>query len=130
VVATTRLAVFDVFDDLPEAELEQLAAVMKETAVEAGTCVITDGDFGYSLYCIEDGVAEVVVDGVPSPPLVRGDTFGEIGLLVTGRRTATVNARTELRLLSLFEHDFQTIRSGVPEAERALRRLGGERLSS
>jgi hypothetical protein len=33
-----------------------------------------------------------------------------------------------MRLLSLFDHDFQVIRSRVPETERALRRLGGERL--
>ena len=59
-----------------------------------------------------------------------GDTFGEIALLVTGRRTASVVARTEMRLLSLFDQDFQRIRPRVPELERALRRLGGERLRS
>jgi len=40
-----------------------------------------------------------------------------------------VVARTPMRLLSLFDSDFQRVRSRVPELERSLRRLGGERLA-
>ena len=123
-----RLAAFDVFAELPPTELDALAAVMQETSVAAGETVVTHGEFGYTLYCIEDGEADVTVDGAePVPPLGPGQTFGEIGLLVTGRRTATVVARTPLRLLSLFDHEFQSIRRDVPELEHALRLLGGER---
>ena len=110
---------------------ELLAGAMSEVEVDAGASVITHGDFGYVLYAIEEGEADVIVDGSGSSHVLGpGDTFGEIALLVTGRRTASVVARTDMRLLSLFDHDFQVIRSRVPEAERALRRLGGERLST
>jgi CRP-like cAMP-binding protein len=56
-----------------------------------------------------------------------GDTFGEIGLVLTGQRTATVVARTPMRLLSLSGQDFDRIRARVPELEHSLRRLGRER---
>jgi CRP-like cAMP-binding protein len=46
---------------------------------------------------------------------------------LTGERTATVVARTPLRLLSLSDQDFQRIRPRVPELERSLRSLGVER---
>jgi CRP-like cAMP-binding protein len=56
-----------------------------------------------------------------------GDAFGEIALLLTGQRTATVVARTQMRLLSLSGLDFERIRERVPGVERALRRLALER---
>ena len=59
--------------------------------------------------------------------LGRGDSFGEIALLLTGQRTATVLARTPMRLLLLSGHDFERIRARVPELEGSLRRLGLER---
>jgi CRP-like cAMP-binding protein len=64
--------------------------------------------------------------GETTETLGAGDTFGEIGLLLTGQRTATVVARTPLQLLSLSGRDFERIRPRVPELERALRRLGLE----
>jgi CRP-like cAMP-binding protein len=62
-----------------------------------------------------------------SKTLGSGDMFGEIGLLLTGQRTATVVARTPMRLMSLSGPDFDRIRGRVPEVERTLRRLGLER---
>jgi CRP-like cAMP-binding protein len=56
-----------------------------------------------------------------------GDAFGEIALMLTGQRTATVVARTPMRLLSLSGQDFDRIRARVPELEGSLRRLGLER---
>jgi CRP-like cAMP-binding protein len=129
-VEESRIRAFTVFTDLPDDELALLAAAMGAVEVEAGAEIVTHGDFGYVLYSIEEGEADVSVDGAEaSQTLGPGDTFGEIALLVTGRRTATVVARTPMRLLSLFEQDFQRLRSQAPELERALRRLGGARLA-
>ena len=99
---------------------------MSEVEVEAGATVIMIDDYGTAIYFIEQGTADVLTDGGETA-LGAGDTFGEIGLLLTGERTATVVARTPLRLLSLSGQDFDRIRARVPEVERALRRLGIER---
>ncbi len=65
--------------------------------------------------------------GEASQALGPGDTFGEIALLLTGQRTASVVARTPMRLLSLSGQDFEGIRARVPELESSLRQLGVER---
>jgi CRP-like cAMP-binding protein len=128
VVDTSRIAAFPIFADLPAAELDELAAAMSEAEIEAGAKVITDDDYGTAVYFIEQGEADVLTDdGEASRALGPGDTFGEIGLLLTGQRTATVVARTPLRLLSLSGQDFDSIRARVPELERSLRRLSVER---
>lgn len=101
---------------------------MSEVEVEAGAKVITVDDYGTAIYFIEQGEADVLTEGgKATQTLGPGDTLGEIALLLTGERTATVVARTPMRLLSLSGQDFERIRPRVPELERLLRRLGLER---
>jgi CRP-like cAMP-binding protein len=127
-VDQSRIAAFSVFAELPTAELEQLANALSSVEVDAGAAVVTVDDYGSAVYFIEEGGAEVSTEtGAEGEPLGPGDSFGEIALLLTGQRTATVVARSPLRLLSLSGQDFERIRERVPETEAALRRLGLER---
>jgi CRP/FNR family transcriptional regulator, cyclic AMP receptor protein len=130
VVDTSRIAAFLDFADLPANELNELAGAMNEVEIEAGANVVTLDDYGTAVYFIEQGKADVLGDGgEATEALGPGDTFGEIGLLLTGQRTATVVARTPMRLLSLSGPDFERIRPRVPDVERSLRRLGLDRAS-
>ena len=124
VMDAKRIAAFPAFASLPPDELNEFAGAIREAEVEAGATVIRVDDYGTAIYLIEAGTAEVLNDaGDAIQALGPGDTFGEIALLLTGQRTATVVARTPLRLLSLSGQDFDEIRPHVPEVERALRRL-------
>jgi CRP-like cAMP-binding protein len=119
-----RIAVFPDFASLPHEELHELAVAMTEVEVQSGATVIHVDDYGSAVYLIEDGTADVLNDdGDAIEALGPGDTFGEIGLLLTTQRTATVVARTSMRLLSLSGQDFDEIRARVPEVERSLRYL-------
>ena len=125
---TSRVAAFSVLADLPAAELDELAGAMSEVEFDAGVPVVTLDDYGTAIYFVEHGEADVMTEtGEVAEALGAGDTFGEIALLLTGQRTATVVARTPMRLLSLSGHDFERIRERVPELERLLRSLGLER---
>ena len=125
---SSRIAAFLVFADLPAAELDELAAAMSEVDIEAGAKVITLDDYGTAIYFIEQGEADVLIaGGEATQALGPGDTFGEIALILTGQRTATVVARTPMRLLSLAGQDFDRIRARVPELEHSLSRIGLER---
>jgi CRP-like cAMP-binding protein len=127
-VDTSRIAAFQELADLPAPELDELAAVMAEVDVRAADTILTLDDYGTSVYFIEEGAAQVLDDhGEEVETLGPGDTFGEIALLLTGQRTATVVARTPMRLLSLSGQDFERIRARVPKLEDSLRRLGVER---
>ena len=122
---TSRIAAFRVFADLPQDELQELAGAVREVGYDAGFPVIAEGDYGTAVYFIEYGEVDVTADGQEGGrTLGRGEAFGEIGLLLTGERTATVTARTPVRLLVLSGQDFERIRPRVPELEQALRRVG------
>jgi CRP-like cAMP-binding protein len=127
-VDTSRIAAVPAFADVPASELDELAGAIGEVEVESGARIITADDYGTAVYFVEQGNADVLNDdGEATELLGPGDAFGEIGLLLTGQRTATVVARTPMRLLSLSGQQFERIRSRVPEVEAALRRLGLER---
>jgi CRP-like cAMP-binding protein len=127
-VDPSRIAAFPLFAELPAAERDAIADAMTEMGFEAGARVVTLDDYGTAIYFIEEGEADVLAEGdEAAQALGPGDTFGEIALLLTGQRTATVVARTPLRLLSLSGQDFEGIRARVPELERSLRRFGLER---
>jgi CRP-like cAMP-binding protein len=124
---SSRLAAFPLLAELPAAELDELAAVVREVQVDAGASVVARDEYGTAVYFLEDGEAEVLSEGGESRAIGPGETFGEISLLLTGERTATVVARTPMRLLALSDQDFQRIRDRVPELESSLHRLGVER---
>jgi CRP-like cAMP-binding protein len=125
---TQRIAAVPAFADLPPEELDEFADAMREVEFEAGDTVIRADDYGTAIYLIEAGNADVLNDaGDAIKALAPGDTLGEIGLFLTGQRTATVVARTPMRVLSLSGQDFDRIRPRVPEVERALRRLALDR---
>jgi Cyclic nucleotide-binding domain len=94
--------------------LEQLARGLDPAEVAAGAVVFEQGDVGDRFYVVEEGVAEVIGDGAIIATLGPGDAFGEIALLRRVPRTATVRARTRLRLQTLTGARFLTVVTGSP----------------
>jgi hypothetical protein len=104
---------------LPEATIEQLAARMGDTRVQAGTSVFEQGEPGDEFYVIEQGEAEVFRDGQSIRLLDPGEGFGEIALIRECPRTATVRARTPLALRTLSHAAFVTAVAGYTPSARA-----------
>jgi hypothetical protein len=94
--------------------LEQLARGLDPAQVAAGAVVFQQGDVGDRFYVVEDGVAEVIGDGGLITTLGPGDAFGEIALLRRVPRTATIRARTPLRLETLTAAHFLEVVTGSP----------------
>ena len=64
----TSLEGVPLFEGLAGAELDALAARLRERWVEAGTEVIRQGDQGTELLVITAGSLEIRIDGRPVPP--------------------------------------------------------------
>lgn len=99
------------FRNLPPARIDQLAARLERTLVEAGQVLIREGEEGDYYYLIERGTAEVAraAPGGGRSPLAmlgRGGAFGEEALASGARRNATVTMKTDGVLWRLAKQDF------------------------
>jgi CRP-like cAMP-binding protein len=121
VVEHSRLVDIPLFAGLAEAELATIAAAASEVEVAEGQMVATEGDFGHALYAIESGTAEVRSEGALLRTLGPGDPFGEIAVISSGRRTASVVATSPMRLIALFKRDVWALERQAPELAKRLR---------
>ena len=129
-VDVSRLDAVPAFAGLSAEERARIATEANELALPAGAVLAPQGDYGYTFFVIEDGTADVTDGDAKLAELGPGDFFGEIGLLITERRTATVTATSPIRVLTLFDRDFRRVCADVPAFERVLREAMAERLGA
>jgi CRP-like cAMP-binding protein len=118
-----RLTAIPLFAALSAEELSALASVAGEREVEQGAKLTTEGDFGHCVYAIEEGTADVSCDGQTIGTVGRGDVVGEVAVLASGRRSATVVATTPMKVLTFFKPDVWRLERQAPQAAERLREL-------
>jgi cAMP-dependent protein kinase regulator len=121
------IALFAAFDDL---QCTHVASACEELEVDEGTTLTEEGDFGYAMFAVTSGIAEVTKDGRLIRELGPGDVFGEIAVLYGGVRTATVVAKTPMRLVMLFNRELWRLDRDVPEVANLLRLTVTDRLAT
>src|ERR671919_2136454 len=124
------LETIPLFAGLTLDQRERIAGVCQEIEIEAGATLLREGDFGYAMFAILDGTADVLKDGAVIRTLQPGDVFGEIAVLAGERRTATVSARTPMRLVTVLNRDVWAMEEDAPEVGAALRASLAEHLAA
>jgi len=117
----TRLQGVGFFSSLSKKELATIAQWTDEVSVREGHELATQGHFAHEFFLIEEGSAEVTKDGERIAELGPGEFFGEIGLLETDRRTASVVATTPMELIVMFEREFRQMERELPSVATRVR---------
>ena len=120
-INSDRLVSLDFFNVFPEQERTVIAEWAEEVDVASGETLVKEGEFAYQFFVIEHGQAEVSANGERIGELGPGDFFGEVGLMLTGVRTATVTAVSPMTLITLFDQNFRTCEQRYPEIAQRLR---------
>jgi CRP/FNR family transcriptional regulator, cyclic AMP receptor protein len=126
----SRLAAIPLFSGLDAADLATIAATTCECGAPAGQTLAAEGDFGFAVYAIETGTADVVMEGDVVRTLGPGDVFGEVAVLAAGRRTASVVATSPVEMIALLNRDVWALERRAPAVAARLRELLRERLDT
>jgi CRP-like cAMP-binding protein len=117
------------FSGCSEQELSEIDALSDEVSVPAGRTLIRQGDIGREFIVVLSGEAIVTRDGEEIARLGPGSYFGELALLASTVRNASVTAATDLEVSVIDRRGFQTLLEDSPGLTRTLlmstaRRLG------
>jgi NTE family protein len=116
---------------LSDALRRKLAARSTWVTVPAGEWLFRKGDEGDSLYVVNTGRLEVVIEE-PATEVARvltaGSVVGELALLTREPRSASVRARRDSELLKVTGTDFAELLSHEPRFSLALLRELGRQL--
>jgi len=119
------LASVPFFSALSPAARGAVAPYAEQIELDAGTQLTGEGKPGYTFFVIRSGTANVFQDEREVRELGEGDFFGEIALLETSERTASVIAKTPMELVVLTEPAFkqlvETDTAAARECEAAMR---------
>jgi CRP-like cAMP-binding protein len=122
------LAAVPLFADLPLETREVLAGRFEVQGFGVGQRLVAEGRRAFSFYVLASGEASVEHDGRTVRTLGAGDFFGEIAILGSERRTATVSATRPGTAWTLLGTHFHELRAERPDVAQALERAMRERL--
>ena len=133
VLDTDRLRRLPLFQSLTEAELERIASLAGERAVDAGDVIVEQWDATREFYVVLEGTAVVRTAERHLDDIRPGDFFGEIAALDWGAsfgyaRLATVTATTPMRLLVLTSADLLVLMEEIPQINAQVSRAMRDRL--
>jgi CRP/FNR family transcriptional regulator, cyclic AMP receptor protein len=108
------------FAGLGKKERRVLSSLADEIDIPEGRELAKEGSFAYEFFVIEKGTAAVTHGDERVAELGPGDFFGEVGVLASERRIATVTATSPMELIVLTARALREIDREHPDVHGRL----------
>jgi len=127
------LAKVELFSELDDHELERVAEVTQIRELEKDEAVFHAGDPAEAVFVVSEGKVKVVVTSTDGKDFIltvlgAGQVFGEMALLESMPRSATVITASSVELLVLHRDDFHRLLNSTPSISRKLMAILSRRL--
>ncbi len=99
----------ELFRQIPGEELARIARITREVSFAAGEPLMMEGDIGDAAYLIIEGTVRVQVSGKDIATLSKNQSVGEMAILDSEPRSATVISTENVRALKIEREDFYDI---------------------
>jgi len=114
------IAEVDFFKGCTQRELDDVAKLLADRHFAVGEELCHQGDAELHGFVIVDGEAAVLKDGEQIETATAGDVVGELSMLGSGHRTATLRALTPVHALLIDPEEIDSVLSADPGSERRL----------
>ena len=126
----SSLRAFPLLSKISDGDLKILAGLLKDGKTRAGQNIITEGDSGSEMYILVDGTVDVIKTTVFGDQFVVATlsadmhcVFGEMAMIDSDKRSATVKAKTDCATLSIDHKSFERFCSEHPAGGVEMLRL-------
>lgn len=116
------------FREIPGEDLAQIAAIADELEFSEGDVVVKEGDIGEAMFIILEGRVRVHRAEKTLTEFGARDCFGEMSILDSEPRSATVTALAELATLRIAREDFAEIMAAKGEIAHGIIKVLTHRL--
>jgi CRP/FNR family transcriptional regulator, cyclic AMP receptor protein len=116
------------FSRMGTSELERVGQLADEVEVGLDSVLAEQGSVGHEFFFVLSGRVMVLDGHTPVATLGPGEFFGEIALLESVPRTATVRAEGIVRLLVIGHREFHALMDEFPTVRTAVLDAVAERL--
>ncbi len=103
-----------------ESTLERIAEESREILLSAGDILFNEGDSGSTMYIILAGQIEIYKDETPINALGPGNYVGEMALIESQIRSASIRALTPCSLLEINDDQFKKYFASQPQSLLAI----------
>jgi CRP-like cAMP-binding protein len=118
------------FADLPPQDLEPVAGIAEEHTFADGDVIAEQGDPGDAMHIIVTGEVHVSAGGRTLAVRSAGDVIGEMAVITSHPRMASLVAHGAVRVLSIERRAFESIMRERPETALGVMRVLCERLEA
>jgi CRP-like cAMP-binding protein len=131
--APQLLSEIELFSELNEGELQEVAAHAQIRKVPTDTTIFYEGDPADAVFVVVNGRVKVVTTSSDGKEFIltvlgSGQVFGEMGLLEVAPRSAAVITITEVELMVIKRDDFDRLIESSPTISRKLMAILSRRL--
>ncbi|RZM76084.1 cyclic nucleotide-binding domain-containing protein [Leptolyngbya iicbica] len=123
-----EIAHVEMLHNLSPSEVQAIIPLLKPLTVEPGTTLCEEGTPGDAMFIILSGEADIYKGPQLMAQLGAGEMFGEMALLTGEERSASVIARTPMKLYELDKSDFDGMLTRSPHLASGLSRILARRL--
>jgi CRP/FNR family cyclic AMP-dependent transcriptional regulator len=112
----------DFFKGCTQREIDDVAKLLVDRHFAVGEELCHQGDSELNGFVLVDGEAAVLVDGKQVATATSGDVVGELSMLGSGHRTATLKALTPVHALIIEADEIDSVLSADPSSSQRLGR--------
>lgn len=118
------------FYNLDDHQVKEIVAKMFQCQTDAGEFQFKQNSMGHSFFVINEGEVEILINDDVKKVMGAGNYFGDLALIYNAPRSASVRAKTQVKMWAIERQVFQNLVKGLKMKQYKLSRGAQDQVES